>query len=106
MGRYVIALYRPKPGKARQLRKVVRAHLPVLRAEGLATPAHSLVLVAADGTLLEIFEWKSDRAAERAHGNPAVRKLWADFDACCTFRRLADLKEAKEMFPHFTPVKV
>ena len=102
--RAVAAAYRPKGGRARELLACVRDHLPVLRAEGLATDRPPLVLRAADGTLVEIFEWRSEEAIERAHGNPAVLALWDRFAACSDYVPLASLPEAQQPFSSFEPV--
>lgn len=101
MGEYVIAVYRAKEGKDTDLLGCVRSHMPVLRAEGLVTEREALVLRAPDGAIVEIFEWASKEAIEKAHHNEAVKALWARFDACCTFGTLATLPGADGPFPHF-----
>ena len=104
MGNMVIALFRPKPEKAADLMACMRDHLPVLRAQGLATSRPSIVLSATDGTLLEIFEWVSQAAIDAAHTNPAVLALWERYAASCDYVTLGDLKEAGCMFPGFALV--
>ena len=103
-GHFVFAVYRPKPGKDDLLLSAVRDHLPILRAEGFVTDRAPVVVRAADGTLIEMFEWLSNDAIARAHENPAVRTLWERFDEACEYIRLADLPEAALMFPHFEVV--
>lgn len=104
MGVMVMALFRPKPSMEDTLLACTRDHLPVLRAEGLATDRESVVLRAADGTLVEIFEWRSHDAIDAAHANPAVARLWERYAACCDYVTLADLAEAGRMFPEFALV--
>jgi hypothetical protein len=104
MGVMVIASFRPKPGMTAALDACTREHLPILRAQGLATDRPSVVLRAGDGSLLEIFEWVSEAAIESAHANPAVHALWERYAACCEYITLGDLAEAKTMFPSFTLV--
>jgi quinol monooxygenase YgiN len=104
MGELVIATYRPKPGRARELLDLVRGHVPALRELGLATAREPLVLRAADDTLLEIFEWVSREAVQAAHDDPAVRALWARFEQLCDCIPLAELPEAQGPFPHFEVV--
>ena len=100
----VLAVYRPKPGQSEALDHLVTEHLPILRAEGLATDHPATVLKAADGSVVEIFEWVSADAIDRAHANPAVMALWARFAAACDYLPIADLPEAKQMFSPFTRV--
>jgi quinol monooxygenase YgiN len=103
MGRIVIAAYHPKPGRAEALRAVVRRHGPVLRAEGLVTSRPFTAFAAADGTLLELFEWASADAIDAAHSNPRVQALWAEFNEACEYKPLASLAEAAQLFAEFTP---
>ena len=106
MGQMVIALFRPKPGMNADLMACMHDHLPVLRAQGLATSRPTTVLRAADGTVLEIFEWESQAAIDAAHTNPAVLALWQRYAACCDYVTLNDLAEASTMFPGFARVEV
>ena len=106
MGVMVMALFRPKPGRESDLMACMRDHLPVLRSQGLATDRPNLILRASDGTLVEIFEWVSQEAIDAAHGNAEVGKLWERYAQCCEYVTLADLAEAKAMFPSFDLVSV
>jgi len=106
MGQMVIACFRPKGDMNADLMACMRDHLSILRAQGLATSRPSVVLRAADGTLLEIFEWVSQAAIDAAHDNPAVLALWQRYEACCEYVTLGDLAEAKAMFPGFALVEV
>jgi hypothetical protein len=105
MGVMVMALFRPKPGGQDELMACARDHLPVLRGQGLATDRPPVLLRAADGTLVEIFEWASPAAIEAAHTNALVGKLWARYAACCDYVTFADLAESRTLFPEFTLVE-
>ena len=104
MANLVIAMYRPRDGKADALLEEVSKHLPVLRELGLVTERKAVVLRAADGTLLEIFEWESEGAVKKAHDHPVVKQMWNRFEKVCTYVSLSDLEESKVPFPHFEPV--
>lgn len=101
MGRYVIVAYRPREGQTAALDAAVAKHLDVLRARGLATDAPATTLRAKDGTVVEVFEWASADAIARAHQDPAVQALWAEFNAACEYVPLASLPEAAQMFAEF-----
>ena len=101
MGRFVIAAYRPKPGREQDLAAAVEKHLDVLAAEGLVTDRPAYVMRASDGTLVEVFEWRSAEAIRQAHENPAVQALWEEFGAVCEYVPLATLEEAQAMFAEF-----
>jgi len=104
MGRSVIVAYRPKPGKERGLLVAVQKHLAVLSSEGLVTDRPAHVMRAADGTVLEVFEWVSADAIARAHSSPAVGSLWREFGEACDYVPLATLPEAQKMFAEFDSV--
>lgn len=98
----VIAAYRPKPGKDQELRKLVREHRRTLDAARLVTSRPTILLRArSDGTVLEIFEWVSAKAADEAHLNPAVRKLWNRFAKVADFVPLSAIQEADKVFSPF-----
>jgi hypothetical protein len=84
----------------------MRDHQPVLRTEGLVTDRPAYVMRAQDGTLLEVFGWRSQAAIDAAHANPRVHALWARYAMCCDYVTLGDLVEAKAMFPGFASVSL
>jgi hypothetical protein len=104
MGCFVIVAYTPKPGRELPLLAAVKKHLQVLRAEQLVTDRPGYVMRAADGTIVEVFEWRSAEAIAQAHTNPAVHALWAEFGAACDYTPLARLPEAQQMFEEFDAV--
>ena len=97
MGRFVIAAYKPKEGKEEQLRELVKKHLDVLRGEDLVTDKDAYVMRSADGTFLEVFEWRSAKAVEKAHSNPRVQALWGEFAELSDYRPLSELDETRQM---------
>jgi hypothetical protein len=104
MGRCVIVAYTPKPGREQALLAVVKKHLDVLQGEGLVTDKPAYVMRAANGTIVEVFEWRSAEAIEKAHANPAVLALWGEFEAACDYTPLSKLKEAQDTFAEFEAV--
>lgn len=101
--RIVIVAYKPKPGKEAELLELTREHVPLLRKEGLATDHPVTICQAADGTLLEVFEWEPG-GIERAHANPVVGELWKRYNEACDYVPLHTLPEAAQMFAGFSPV--
>jgi hypothetical protein len=101
MGRIVIAAFRPKSGQQDALRFLVQRHRQVLRAEQLVTDRPPCAMRAADGTIIEVFEWHSAEAIAQAHRNAAVQALWAEFDTHCDYLPLADLPESRQPFAEF-----
>jgi hypothetical protein len=101
----VIVAYKPKPGKEADLLQLTREHVPLLRAEGLATDHPVTACQAKDGTIVEVFEW-AEGGIERAHKNPVVLKLWERYAAACDIVPLSSLPEASNMFASFTPLEL
>lgn len=104
MRRFVIAAYKPNPGREPELLDLVHRHGRELRTEGLISEKPSHVMRSADGTLIEVFEWLSEAAAEQAHSNPKIQALWADFASVCAFPPLASIPEASRPFSHYESV--
>jgi quinol monooxygenase YgiN len=100
----VIVAYRPRPGKEALLLQLTKEHVPILREQGLATDRPAYAMRAADGTILEVFEWKSKAAIETAHTNPAVLKMWEKYAEACEYVPLAAVKESSDMFAGFEPI--
>ncbi len=106
MGQFVIATYRPKSGKEEALKAALQGHVDVLRAEGLATAHPVIRMAAADGTLLEIFEWAQEDAVSQAQGNQAVQEIWRTLELLCDHVPLKSLDEAAERFAHFNALEL
>lgn len=104
--RTVIVAYRPKAGKEDVLLSEVRDHHPLLRSEGLATDRHPFVMQAADGTIVEVFEWASPAAIQQAHHNPRVGAMWGRFAACCDIVPLGQLSEVANLFAEFDALEI
>ena len=104
MGRIVIVAYKPKPGKAEALKALSKTHVPRLRKEGLVTDREVIMMEAADGTIVEVFEWLSDEAIQKAHSNPEVLKMWGEYAEVCDYVPLNTLDESNMMFAGFLPL--
>jgi hypothetical protein len=104
MGRIVIVAYRPKPGKADELVRLTAGHLPLLRARGLITARAGIAMQAADGTVIEVFEWISPEAIEQAHADTEVQALWRRFGEVCDYVPVGQVPEAASLFSEFSPV--
>jgi hypothetical protein len=104
MGSISVACYRPRPGCEQALLDLVKDHLPPLRGQGLVTDRASIVMRAADGAVVEVFEWVSQEAIAGAHSNPVVLELWKRFEAVCSYEIPATVAEFQQMFAHFEPV--
>ena len=106
MGRFVIVGYTPKAGKKQQLLAAVRKHLQVLQSEKLVTDKPAYVMRAGDGTIVEVFEWRSAEAIHQAHSHPAVQALWGEFAAACDYTPLSKLTETHQIFAEFDAVEL
>ncbi|WP_343675124.1 hypothetical protein [Chitinophaga sp.] len=104
MGQIVIVAYKPKPGKDEALKQLMTTHLPRLKQEGLVTDRESIIMKAADGTIIEVFEWLSAEAIATAHNNPAVQQMWSEYAEVCDYVPLNSLAEAYDMFATFSPL--
>ncbi len=104
MGHIVIVAYKPKPGKAAALKSLSKTHVTRLKKEGLVTDRKPIIMAAADGTVIEVFEWLSAKAIQEAHKNPEVIKMWHEYAELCDIVPLDTLNETGTMFAGFSPV--
>lgn len=104
MGHVVIACYKPKAGCQGALRDLMRTHVERLRAEDLATDREPILMQATDGTYIEVFEWCSEHAMQRAHSNLAVQAMWSEYAEVCDYVPLSTISEATQLFSGFAPV--
>jgi hypothetical protein len=104
--RIVIVVYRPLAGQETALRRVVARHLTVLRKENLVTEREPIVMRAKDGSVVEVFEWRSAEAIASAHSNPQVLNLWKDFSAVCEYEKPVNVEEFQQLFSEFEPLDI
>lgn len=101
--RLSIVAYKPKPGKEAELRMLAEEHVPYLRSIGVATERPHIIASAADGTIIEVFEW-TEGGIEKAHSHPGLSQLWGRYAAACDYVPLKTLDEAGMMFANFVPM--
>jgi hypothetical protein len=63
--------------------------------------SQACVMRAADGSIGEVFEWRSAEAIQQANSNPAIQALWAEFGAACDYTPLTKLAETHQTFAEF-----
>ena len=102
--RIVFAVYKPRDGGDAALRKLVAEHIPTLQRLNLTTDRASVLVRSSNGAYIEMFEWVSDEAAERAHDHPEVARIWEAMEKVAEFKSLASLPEASTAFSHYEPV--
>jgi quinol monooxygenase YgiN len=104
VGRIVIVAYRPKPGKREALRDLIRDHVATLRSQDYVTDRLPITMEAQDGTIVEVFEWRSKEAIEAAHSNPVILRMWEQYRETCDYIPIAQVPEAAQLFSEFTPI--
>ncbi|MFZ1991809.1 MAG: hypothetical protein WAW96_18790 [Alphaproteobacteria bacterium] len=102
--RIVFAVYKPHEGGDVALRKLMAEHVPILRRLQLATDRTPIHVRSRNGAYVEVFEWVSDEAAERAHDHPEVARIWEAMGKVADTKDLASLPEAANQFSHYEPV--
>ena len=80
MGRFVIVAYRPYPGEEERPLELTKS---TCRSFG-----------ATDGTIFEVFEWKSAEAIAAAHQNPVWQAMCGRYSEVCECVSLENLNES------------
>jgi len=102
--RIVFAVYKPHDGGDAALRKLMAEHVPTLRRLQLVTNRAPIHVRSTNGAYVEVFEWISDEAAERAHDHPEVARIWEAMGKVADTKELASLPEAANQFSHYEPI--
>lgn len=102
MGIIVIVGYKPKNGKEEELDALMKSHVERLRNEGFVTDRESVLMKSKDGTVIEVFEWKSKEAIESAHSNSEVLKMWEEYSEVCDYIPISELEETSAFFAEFS----
>jgi len=87
---------------AQALDALVVQHVPTLKRLDLVTVRPAVHATAADGTRVEVFEWKSQDASRSAHSQPEITALWEAMSKVANFVPLNSLPETSRPFAHFT----
>lgn len=103
-GRIVIVGYAPKPGREVELLNLLKSHVDRLRQLDLASDRPSLIMRSASGVFIELFEWKSKEAIEKAHTHPEVLLMWEEFAEVGEYVPVGELDEMSELFSEFEPL--
>lgn len=104
MERIVIAAYKPIPGREEELEMLIRSHWQLLNEQNLVSDRKPIIVKAKDGTIIEVFGWKSKEAIDMAHKNPVVLKMWEDYARCCEYIPAGKIPELMELFSDFKPL--
>jgi hypothetical protein len=57
------------------LKEFTKIQTPRLRTEGLVTRSEQVIMEAADGTVMEVFEWLWAEAIKQARSNAVVHQM-------------------------------
>jgi len=96
MGRIVIVAYRPRSGREKALDSLMRRHHGRLRSDGLVIDRPPMLMRAADGTLVEIFEWSAADPATAPSTDARVQQMWSELAEIADAVALRDLPEAAQ----------
>ena len=100
----VIVAYKPKVGMENELKKLTLSHHSKLKEQDLVTDRAPIIMQSKDGTIIEVFEWKSLEAIQQAHTNEAVGQMWVEFSQVCDYVPMGELTESKDLFANFSPI--
>ena len=104
MERIVLVGYKPLDGKGAELKELSKSHWNNLHELGLVTDRKPILMETENGTVIEVFGWKSKKAMEEAHSNPKVLEMWQEYSKVCEYVPIGTIKETGKLFSEFTPI--
>jgi len=102
--RIVMVAYKPKTGMENTLKELVKSHHARLKEQDLVTDRTPIMMQSQDGTIIEVFEWKSLDAIQQAHTNKVVGEMWAEFAQVCDYTPIGKLSESADLFANYTAI--
>ncbi len=102
--RIVIVAYKPKTGKERELQTLALNHYSRLKVQELVTDRLPFLMQSQDGTIIEVFEWKSPEAIQQAHTNKDVGQMWQEFSQVCEYVPIGQVPESSNLFADYSAI--
>lgn len=93
-----VVVYSPRQDREIELRNLLAQHADVLESEGLLGERSPAYFVTPKGMIVEIFDWKSEKAGEDAHSRAAIQTLWNRLGEASEFVSLGQLDIASQLF--------
>ena len=103
MGLMGIVAYRAREGSERKLLSLIRRHAPLLKSLGGISEA-SFLMKSVDGSIIEVFEWRSMAAKKKAMQSPELWELWNEIELHGTKVKLSSVPECREVISNFRSI--
>ncbi|HVJ65097.1 MAG TPA: VOC family protein [Bdellovibrionota bacterium] len=99
-----LAVYQRKAGATRDdVLKVIREHQALLVKKGYVA-TKPITVLEQESFIIETVYWL-EGASERAHADAEVQSVWGAYEACVSFKTLADLPAAQQVFAKLVPLE-
>ena len=59
--------------------------MKILNELGFVSNREPIIMEAQNGTIVEVFGWKSKHAMEQAHSSPEVLEMWRSYAKVCEY---------------------
>ena len=86
------------------LKALALSHYPRLKEQDLVTDRSPVIMQSKDGSIIEVFEWRSADAIQQAHTNKVVGQMWIEFSQVCDYIPIGQLPESSDLFANYSPV--
>jgi hypothetical protein len=104
MHHIALILYSPRKGREQELIEMLQHNIPVMRKLGLVTDREQILAGTKDGSIIQIFEWKSQDSQEQAMAHPVVQEMWLKAGNISEFQKPAAVAEFNEVFSMFKTI--
>ena len=106
MGNNIAAMvtFRPKTGCRPEYMELIKGHYPLLRKNGMVTDRQSIIMKSVNGSVIELFEWISEKAKQDAHQSQDVIQFWDRLLELADVVTLDSLEEALIPYANFESI--
>jgi hypothetical protein len=104
MRQIALILYSPRKDREQELVEMLQNNIPVMRKLGLITDREQILARTKDGSIIQLFEWKSEESQDQAMAHPVVQEMWLKVGNISEFQKPAAVAEFNEVFSMFETI--
>jgi len=100
-----IIVYKPYKGREQELLPAVKASYVDLVKSDYVTRDAPKLMKTTNGSIILIFDWKSEEMINRAQADPIIQNHWMKLAKLCEFEKSANLVEFQQPFSQFEAIE-
>jgi hypothetical protein len=105
MSRAFMVVYKPYKGSELELLPAIKASYADLMKNGYVTSDAPKLMLATNGAIILLFEWKTHEMIDQAQADPQIQHHWMKLAKMCEFEKPMNLVEFQQPFSEFEVIE-